>query len=105
MKGRQKPGVGIMDPGSAPNLSFPFFCFGAGSERLAVMGGGLILDSGEAENTFLCRCQDRYLVYSHLLGLRSMLFVSDEKHAQRYDILIGETEKELFLINKYCKVF
>lgn len=69
----------------------PFFRLGAlapSSEPLGIVGGTLILDSGEAENTFVFRCQDRYLVYNALAGLRSVLFVLDSHHAGVYDSLI-----------------
>ena len=35
----------------------------------------MILDLGEAERTFIYRCQDRFLAYSSLWGLRSVFFV------------------------------
>jgi hypothetical protein len=86
-------------PGS--DSGFPFFRVGTGAECLAVIGGGLILDSGEAERTFLYRCQDRFLTYTSLLGLRSVLFVSGEAHASWYDALIGQLQARLELIASY----
>jgi hypothetical protein len=84
---------------------FPFFLLGQGAECLAVIGGGLILDSGEAERTFLYRCQDRFLTYTSLLGLRSVLFVSDEAHALLYDVLIDKLRARLELIAAYAGIF
>lgn len=89
-------------PAVAP---FPFFRFGAGTVSLALVGGGLILDSGEAENTFLYRCQDRYLAYTALLGLRSILLVSGEAHARRYDMLIRQMHEKLSLVAEHCGGF
>jgi hypothetical protein len=66
----------------------PLFRFGReapdAAAPLAVIGGGLILDSGEAERTFIYRCQDRFLVYTALWGLRSIFFVADEAHIALY---------------------
>jgi hypothetical protein len=83
---------------------FPFFRLGQGAERLAVIGGGLILDSGEAERTFLYRCQDRFLTYTSVLGLRSVVFVSDEAHALLYDVLIDKLRARLGLIAAYAGI-
>ena len=72
-------------PRTAP--AFPFFRFGGDDSQgspLAIVSGGLIYDRGEAERTFIYRCQDRFLVYSSLCGLRSVFFVASERHAAIY---------------------
>lgn len=87
---------------------FPLFRFGrgAGGNRvpLAVMGGGLILDSGEAEQTFVFRCQDRFLAYTSLYGLRSVFFVSDEDHARWYADRIEDLRARYAAIAGRCDV-
>ncbi|WDD94060.1 glutathione synthetase [Burkholderia sp. FERM BP-3421] len=75
--------------------ALPFFAFGRGDRRLAFIGGGLILDSGEAENTFVFRCQDRFLVYTSLLGLPSVILVFDDAHGRRYDRLLTALDARL----------
>ncbi len=67
----------------------PFFAAHAaapasGGLPLGIIAGGLILDSGEAERTFIFRCQDRYLAYNTLAGLRTVLFVADDVHVAHY---------------------
>ena len=51
---------------------------------LVILSGGLILDIGEAERTFLYRCQDRFLAYASLLGWRCLFLALDETHARLY---------------------
>ena len=51
---------------------------------LGFVGGMLLLDSGEVDRTFVFRCQDRYLTYTSLAGMRSVLLVADESHAALY---------------------
>ena len=51
---------------------------------LGLIGGGLILDSGEADPSFMYRCQDRYFVYTSLLGIRSLFLVINQAHANLY---------------------
>jgi hypothetical protein len=61
---------------------------------LGIVSGLLLLDSGEADNTFVFRCQDRYLTYNTLSGIRSVLFVADEQHWKHYqDLLKGHTAR------------
>ncbi|MET5019890.1 glutathione synthetase, partial [Burkholderia pseudomallei] len=69
--------------------AFPGFAFGGGDRARAFVGGGLILDSGEAENTFAFRCQDRVLVYTGWLGLPSVLLVLDDAHSRHYARLLA----------------
>jgi|GEM_PF-1504166 len=62
-----------------------FFSYGSGdggAEQLALLGGSLILDSGEADQSFLFRCQDRFITYAWLLGLRPVLLVADAEHGR-----------------------
>lgn len=61
-----------------------FFTYGNArpeAERLALLGGALLLDNGEADQTFLLRCQDRYVAYAWMFGLRPILLVEDEGQA------------------------
>jgi len=51
---------------------------------LGLVSGLLLVDSGEADNTFVLRCQDRYLTYSALSGIRPILFVINEEHWNYY---------------------
>src|SRR5688500_9267618 len=77
------------EPAVDTEVSWPFFDAGqqplpGGGLPLGIISGGLILDSGEAERTFIFRCQDRYLAYNTLQGLRSVLFVSNDEHVRYY---------------------
>jgi hypothetical protein len=88
-------------------FSLPFFdCGGTGRDSypLAIVGGGLILDSGEAEATFVYRCQDRYLTYTSLLGLRSVFFVSDDAHACWYAAQLERVRASYSTIATFCDV-
>lgn len=85
---------------AAPLLP-PGFAFGRGQATLALMGGGLILDSGEAENTFAFRCQDRFLAYNALLGLRSVLLVLDGAHEQRLRGLLMQLQGRLRMLSEW----
>ena len=77
--------------GACPNI--PLFRFGGGQDlttvTLAIISGGLIMDNGEAERTFIYRCQDRFLTYSWLCGWRSLFFVVNEQHAEIYRGAVG----------------
>jgi hypothetical protein len=77
------------------NLPFPMFQYGQGQEALGMISGLLLLDSGEADNTFILRCQDRYITYNSLAGLRSILFVIDEDHVSRYKNIIMQMNASL----------
>lgn len=66
------------------------FAFGRGDVTWALIGGGLIFDSGEAENTFMFRCQDRFLAYTSLMGLCSIVLVQDEAHEALYRDLMEQ---------------
>lgn len=63
----------------------------ADSLPLGMIGGGLILDSGEAERTFLFRCQDRFFAYNSLVPLRTIFFAANDEHVGYY-----RRELELF---------
>jgi hypothetical protein len=85
--------------------SIPFFRSGgrvgaAGGEQLGLMSGLLLYDSGEAEQTFLYRCQDRYLTYNSICGLRTVLFVADQAHQAVYRSLIQEHDRRIRLIRE-----
>jgi len=67
-----------------PALFFEYGARSAQAEPLALFGGPLIFDSGEAEATFLYRCQDRFYAYASMLGLRTVFLVEDRAHADRY---------------------
>jgi hypothetical protein len=72
----------------------------AGREHLGLISGFLLYDSGEAEETFLYRCQDRYVTYNSLCGLRTVLFVADEKHRNRYRQLLANHDYRTRLIRE-----
>lgn len=73
-----------MRPDATARL-MPMFRFGTGEGApLAVIAGGLILDLGEAERTFIFRCQDRFLAYTSLWGLRSAFFAASDNHVMIY---------------------
>lgn len=79
--------------------------FDAGLDRppgeglpLGIIAGALILDSGEAERTFLFRCQDRYVAYNTLYGLRTVLFVADDEHVGHYRAELAGFDRNLAAI-------
>jgi hypothetical protein len=74
------------------------FMFGRTSQVLALVGGGLILDSGEAEHTFAFRCQERFLVYNTMAGLRTVLLTMDERHEARLQSLVGGLNEQMGVI-------
>jgi hypothetical protein len=71
---------------SAAASPLPMFRFGVATDAapLAIVAGGLILDLGEAERTFIYRCQDRFLAYTSLWGLRSVFFAATDRHVEIY---------------------
>lgn len=76
-----------LSPANPPApASLPMFRFGAakGGAVLAIVAGGLILDLGEAERTFVYRCQDRFLAYTSLWGLRSVFLAASDSHVAIY---------------------
>jgi hypothetical protein len=88
-------------------MHLPFFRFGLytspsnGALPLGLISGGLILDSGEAEQTFIFRCQDRYLIYNSLCNLRSLLFVANAEHLAIYQRLIAGLSAQLQKIEEF----
>jgi hypothetical protein len=90
-------------------MYLPFFRFGQSSSSptsvlpLGLITGGLIMDSGEAERTFIFRCQDRYLTLNNLVGLRSILFVADEAHRRLYESLIRALSNRLRVIREFTE--
>ena len=73
----------------------------AKAASLALLSGPLIQDSGEADPLFTFRCQDRYLVYSRLLGLRSLLFVLSEAHERIYGDCLADLNSRLSQVWKF----
>ena len=87
----------------APDSAIPFFRTAdySGSEnpeQLALMSGLLLYDSGEAEETFLYRCQDRYVTYNSLCGFRTVLCVADETHRSVYRTLIEDHDRRMRMV-------
>ena len=86
--------------------AIPMFHFGSrsnGSNPAAILGlvsGLLLLDSGEVESTFLFRCQDRYLTYSALSGIRPILLVQDGQHWEHYKRLLEDLSSRLQTISQ-----
>lgn len=71
-------------------MKVPFFQTGINGRKsnakpLGLINGLLLLDSGEVERTFIFRCQERYLTYNSLCGLRSLFFVANREHLQKYE--------------------
>jgi len=90
--------------GSADPL--PFFHFGGnGGLPLAIIAGGLILDTGEAERTFIFRCQDRFLSYAALMGVQTVFFAIDEDHVARYRELIARLASSFLEISRRSGLF
>ena len=77
------PGGGVSAP-LAAHAQPLFFRYGEGGEPLALLGGSLIFDSGEAEESYLFRCQDRFYSSAVFLRLRPIFFAADADHAARY---------------------
>jgi hypothetical protein len=86
------------------------FDFGAGAPRdlgclpLASLNGSLLVDSGEEDATFAFRCQDRYVTYSSLAGMRSLLLVFDDGHADIYDARLDDVRRRLGLVADHTGV-
>jgi hypothetical protein len=77
------PAPAMREQAAASQL--PMFRFGtANGAPLAIVAGGLILDLGEAERTFIFRCQDRFLAYTSLWGLSSVFFAATDSHVGIY---------------------
>jgi hypothetical protein len=63
----------------------PLFRFGAGEPPdTGWISGPLLFDSGEADKSFLYRCQDRYFAYNLISGIRSVVMVTCLDHVERY---------------------
>src|SRR5262245_57089734 len=89
--------------------SMPFFDAGPDAPLghglpLGIIAGGLILDGGEAERTFIFRCQDRYLAYTTLYGLRTVLFVADDEHVRHYRAELAGFERSFAAIREASDV-
>lgn len=86
---------------------FPFFRFGAAAcdtAPLAILAGGLILDSGEAERTFIYRCQDRYFAFGAAFGLHTLCFVASDAHVDRYEAAFRQLNVHLAAIQAFTGV-
>ena len=70
-----------------------------------MIAGGLILDTGEAERTFLYRCQDRFLVYSGVLGWPSLFLALDDAHVEVYRSAILDLRMRLARISARTGLF
>ena len=86
--------------------AIPFFRAGhaepaADGLPLGMISGMLLFDTGEADHTFLFRCQDRYLTYNALAGVRSVLFVTGEEHRQHYARLRADLDARLRVISSW----
>lgn len=90
--------------------TIPFFQLGSGGDSgnegppLGIISGLLLFDSGEAENTFIFRCQDRYLTYNALCGVNSVVFVTGRRHKDRYLELLGEHARTMNSIGAFIDV-
>ncbi|MBZ5620334.1 MAG: hypothetical protein LAQ69_16640 [Acidobacteriia bacterium] len=94
---------------SAPASALPLFRLMAGpsptaAAPLGIVSGLLLYDSGEAEETFLYRCQDRYLAYNSLAGIRTVLFVANEEHSLRYRHLIKRHNERIRMVSAHTGV-
>ena len=82
-----------------------FFRYGVaqpGAEPLALLGGALILDSGESDQSFLFRCQDRFVTYAWLLGLRPILLAEDAAMARQTVDAIAALRADCVTIARAC---
>lgn len=90
--------------------NIPFFQFGSecdsGTEGppLGIISGLLLFDSGEAENTFIFRCQDRYLTYNALCGVNTVLFVTERQHKNHYLELLEEHARTVDFIGEFTGI-
>jgi len=84
---------------------FAVSCGTKGGVHLAIVGGGLILDLGEAERTFVYRCQDRFLAYTSLWRQRSIFFAANDRHAQIYCEHVGLQRALFDRIRDYTGLF
>lgn len=78
----------------------PLFRFGVQACPLGCISGPLIYDSGEAENTFFFRCQERFPVYNALSGFTTLVFVMDTEHRDRYESLFSEAALQLAEVSR-----
>lgn len=82
----QEPGLALFRFGNRPGTP------------LSIFSGGLILDQGEAERSFIYRCQDRFLTYAALYDLRSLFFAVDETHVAVYRAKLMELRRRFLTI-------
>ncbi len=67
---------------------------------LAAVSGSLIIDSGEEDATFVFRCQDRYVTYTSLAQMRTLLFVVDDSHAAVYESCLERVRHNLRAVSE-----
>lgn len=87
--------------------ALPLFRFGTArtGNCLTMLSGGLILDNGEADRTFIYRCQDRFLAYSALQGWRSLFFATDDSHVAHYRASIADLRRRFETIAARTELF
>src|SRR5689334_12405612 len=90
---------------SSPKPMFAVGCGTKGGAHLAIVGGGLILDLGEAERTFVYRCQDRFLPYPSLWRQRSIFFAANDRHARIYREHVSSQRALFERIRDYTGLF
>lgn len=90
---------------STTTTEIPLFRFGRGPEPITIIAGGLIFDTGEAERSFLYRCQDRFIAYAALLGWQPLLLALDEPHVDRYRRHISVLKERLARISACTGAF
>jgi len=81
-------------------LPLPLFRFGAEDSSLGWISGPLLFDSGEADRSFLYRCQDRYFSYNQLSAIRSLVMVKDWDHVLRYQTLFRRQRMQLEVLSR-----
>ena len=69
--------------------------------RLACLGGGLMVDCGSEDRTYLWTCQNRYPLYAALVGLRCLLFVRDDDHVAEYQERIEAARRDVLRIRRF----
>lgn len=84
-----------------------FFHFGAfpgsreGGPPLVCLNGGIMVDTGSEAPDYIFTCQDRYLPYAALGGMRCLFFVRDEAHRRLYQCRIACLREHLRVIKSF----
>lgn len=71
---------------------------------VGLIGGSLLLDSGEADPSFMYRCQDRYFIYTSLLGIRSLFLVMNKVHADIYSQHVQKLRTALKILQSHTDI-